>query len=105
LTAPPWRVTPEGIVVLCRLTPKGGADAIYGVATLPDGAAALLARVRAPPENGKANEALRRLLAETLRVPISSVQLIGGAKSRLKRIAIAGDADALAAATRRALGK
>ncbi len=103
MTAEPWRATPEGIVVTCRLTPKGGADRIDGVAILADGAATLLARVRAAPEDGKANEALRRLMAETLRVSMSSVRLVGGAKSRLKRIAVAGEADALSAALRRAL--
>jgi uncharacterized protein YggU (UPF0235/DUF167 family) len=104
VTTLPWLATPEGIVVRCRLTPKGGADAIEGVATLADGASALLARVRAAPEKGKANEALRLLLAETLRAPMSGVKLIGGVKSRLKRVAVAGDPEALAAALRRALG-
>jgi len=27
-----WRRTKEGVVVSCRLTPKGGRDAIDGVA-------------------------------------------------------------------------
>ena len=33
----PWRATADGVVLSCRLTPKGGRDAIDGVATLSDG--------------------------------------------------------------------
>lgn len=40
-----------------RLTPSGGRDAITGIR---DGV--LQVRVKAPPEDGKANEALLRLL-------------------------------------------
>ena len=44
----PWRATLDGVVVACRLTPKGGRDAIDGVATLSDGTRVLLvARARA----------------------------------------------------------
>jgi hypothetical protein len=45
----PWRRKREGIVVACRLTPKGGRDAIEGFGALADGSRALLARVRAAP--------------------------------------------------------
>ena len=47
-------------------------------------------RVRAVPEDGKANEALIALLAKTLAVPKSHLRIVSGATSRLKRIAIAG---------------
>ena len=33
-----WLTNPTGVVVSCRLTPKGGCDAIEGVAALADGA-------------------------------------------------------------------
>ncbi|MBV8474240.1 MAG: DUF167 domain-containing protein, partial [Hyphomicrobiales bacterium] len=48
----PWRTTLDGLVIACRLTPKGGRDAIDGTATLSDGSRVLLARVRAAPEDG-----------------------------------------------------
>jgi hypothetical protein len=35
----PWRLTPGGVAVSVRLTPKGGRDAIDGIATLADGRA------------------------------------------------------------------
>ena len=65
----PWRPTLDGVVVTCRLTPKGGRDAIDGVARLSDGTSVLLARVRSAPEDGRANEALCALLAAKLDAP------------------------------------
>ncbi|MBW8057794.1 MAG: DUF167 domain-containing protein [candidate division NC10 bacterium] len=44
--------------------------------------------VSAPPVEGKANAACRRLLAEALRVPMSRVEIMSGAKARRKRIRI-----------------
>ena len=93
----PWRPTLDGVVIACRLTPKGGRDAVDGVARLADGTGVLLARVRSAPEHGRANEALRTLLAEKLNVSLSSVRLTAGAKSRVKQIAVVGDAGALIA--------
>ena len=87
----PWRATLDGIVVACRLTPKGGRDAIDGAATLADGTRVLLVRVRAVPEDGKANDALLRLIADKAGVATSRARLVAGAKSRLKQVAISGD--------------
>jgi len=87
----PWRATPEGVVVSCRLTPKGGRDAIDGVARLADGSSALAARVRSAPQGGEANQALCALLAERLGAPASAARIIAGSKSRLKQVAVSGD--------------
>ncbi|MFY9971728.1 MAG: DUF167 family protein [Roseiarcus sp.] len=96
----PWRTTLEGVVVACRLTPKGGRDAIDGVARLADGSSVLLARVRSAPEDGRANKALCALLAEKLDAPVSRVRLAAGARSRLKQVAVGGDPEALIARLR-----
>lgn len=88
------RQTATGVVVPIRLTPKSSRDEIVGVAEF-DGGAVLKARVRALPAEGQANAALRKLIAKWLRVPQSSVDVIQGGKSRLKQIAIDGDAAAL----------
>ena len=80
-----------------RVTPRGGRDAIDGVEALSDSRAVLKVRVRAAPEDGAANEGVRKLLAKTLRVPASSVKLEGGATARLKTFLISGDGAALAA--------
>ena len=87
----PWRATLGGVIVSCRLTPRGGRDAIDGVATLSDGEWVLLTRVRNVPQGGEANDALCALLADRLGVPASRVRLAAGAKSRLKQVAISGD--------------
>ena len=80
-----------------RLTPKGGRDAVEGWGAASDGSEHLKARVRAVPEDGKANAALIELLAKILAVPKSSIRIASGATARLKRVAITGDAGALAA--------
>ena len=87
----PWRATPEGVIVSCRLTPKGGRDAIDGVALLADGSSVLAARVRCAAQDGEANRALCALLAGRLGAPSSSARLVAGSKSRLKQVAVSGD--------------
>jgi len=47
-------------------------------------------RVAAPPEGGRANEAVVRLLADTLSVPREAVTLIAGHGARDKIIELAG---------------
>jgi uncharacterized protein len=47
-------------------------------------------RVGAPPERGKANEAVLALLADVLAVPRSSVVLVSGGGSRDKIVELAG---------------
>ena len=89
------RQTAAGVVVPVRLTPKSARDEIAGVADF-GGDAVLKARVRALPEDGRANTALQKLIAKWLSVPQSSVKVIQGGKSRLKQIAIDGDGAALA---------
>jgi hypothetical protein len=49
---------------------------------------ALKVAVTAPPERGKANEEIRRLLAKTLGVPVSDIVLVGGEVSRDKRFLV-----------------
>jgi len=79
------------------LTPKGGRDAVEGWEAASDGSLHLKCRVRAVPENGKANTALVELLAKTLTVPKSAVTIVAGAASRRKKVEIAGDPAVLAA--------
>ena len=47
-------------------------------------------RVAEPPEDGRANEAVLRLLAETLDVPRASVALVSGHTSRDKIVTLDG---------------
>ena len=93
----PWRQTPGRLTLAVRVTPKGGRDAIDGVAELADGTAVVKVRVRAAPSEGEANAAVIRLLAATLGVPRSAVILVAGGQGRIKRLEVAGDGPALAA--------
>jgi hypothetical protein len=47
-------------------------------------------KVTAPPEDGKANEKVREVIAEQFGVSKSRVEIVKGQKSRLKTIKISG---------------
>ena len=61
----------------------------------------LCVAVNAPPVDGKANEAVVRVLAETFKVARSAVTIVRGETGRKKTIRIAG---VTAAAIHRAIG-
>jgi hypothetical protein len=67
-----------------RLTPRSGQDRIDGVGE----AGELRARVRAVPEDGAANAALCRLVADALGVPDGFVTLVSGHRGRTKRLRV-----------------
>ena len=73
------------IVFAVRVTPRTSRDAIEG-----EYQGALKIRLTAPPVEDRANDALRRLLAARLNVPVSAVRIVSGEKSRNKRVAVAG---------------
>lgn len=85
----PWRTVAGGLMVRVRLTPKSSSDAVEGLCDTADGPA-LKARVRAIPADGKANEALVRLMADVLGVARTRVSLASGATSRIKSVVVAG---------------
>ena len=92
---PFWRRGGGGVDLHVRLTPKSARDAVDGIEAAADGRSHLKARVRAVPEDGKANKALLRLLSEALGVPASAMTIVAGATARLKTVRIAGDAAAI----------
>jgi uncharacterized protein (TIGR00251 family) len=47
-------------------------------------------RVQAPPEKGKANTAIEKLLADALQLPPSAVKVTSGHTSPLKTVSIEG---------------
>ena len=103
--ARPWTAAAGALLLDVRLTPKGGGDALDGVAPLADGRTVLNARVRAAPHEGAANAALTRLIAAAAGVPASKVTIAGGATARVKRVRVAGDPRAIAAALEKAAGE
>lgn len=72
-----------------RVTPRSGKNELSGVRD--DGV--LLVRVTAPPEDGKANDALCKLLASELGVPKSSVSVTRGHTGREKTVSIPAAVD------------
>jgi uncharacterized protein len=76
----------EGTAVFgVHVVPRASRDQIQG-----EHGGALKIRLTAPAVEGRANLALRRLLAETLNVPIAAVRILAGETSRAKRVAVAG---------------
>jgi uncharacterized protein len=76
----------EGWIVLqVRVQPRASSE---GVAGILDGA--LKVRLTAPPVEGKANEALRILLARLLDIPRRDVEIVSGGTSRSKRVRLHG---------------
>jgi uncharacterized protein (TIGR00251 family) len=75
----------EGVAFSVRVVPRAKRDAIEGTM---DGA--LKVRLKAPPVEGQANEALRRLLAGCLNIPRAAVTILSGESSRRKRVAVRG---------------
>jgi uncharacterized protein (TIGR00251 family) len=72
------RAVPGAQLVL-RVTPAARRNAVE---ELPDGR--LKVQVTAPPEDGRANDAVRRLLARALGVAPSRLTLVSGAQGRDK---------------------
>jgi uncharacterized protein (TIGR00251 family) len=93
--ADPFSVGSDGLTLHVRLTPKGGRDAIDGIEPLSNGQSVLKVRVRAVPEDGKANKALIKLIANTLECAASSIEIVSGATARIKTLKIVGDGHAL----------
>ena len=90
-------------MLVVRLTPKDGRDAVDGIDTLSDGRVVLKMRVRAAPTDGEANAALMSFLAKALDVARRTMTLAAGETARIKRIEIEGDGAALAARLERIL--
>ena len=80
-----------GIALAVRLTPKGGRDAIDGIAQLADGRSVLKARVRGGAERRRGQCRAVRLIAKAVGVPPRDVRSAAGATARIKRLAISGD--------------
>ena len=68
-----------------RVQPRASRDEIVG--EYQDG---LKIRLTAPPVDDRANEALRKLLAARLKLPLAAVRIASGERSRTKRVEIYG---------------
>ena len=77
--------TETGVIFSLRVLPRSSRTGIAGIQ-----GEALKIRITAPPLEGRANEACVTVLADLFGVPRSSVEIIGGSKTRNKRVFVEG---------------
>jgi len=70
-----------------RVTPAASSDSAE-IGADADGSPQLQIRVTAPPDKGKANKAVCKLIAKTLGIAQSHVEIAGGETSRLKLVMV-----------------
>jgi uncharacterized protein (TIGR00251 family) len=87
----------DGLRVAVRLSPRAKSDRLIGLAATAAGEFALKAIVGAPARDGRANEALLRLLARAWELPRRDLSIIAGLASRNKTVRVAGDPQRLSA--------
>ena len=75
-------------IIAVRLTPKASADRVGKTRELPNGDKQLALYVTAPPDKGKANDAMIRLLAKHLGVAVSRLEIVRGQTSRNKLVKV-----------------
>ena len=89
LDAPAAQICADGVLLFVRVTPKSSKDEIAGLITR-EGRIRLRVKVRAVPEDGKANTAVADLIAKSLQLKGSAVSVAAGHKDRDKTILIVG---------------
>lgn len=90
----PVRMPPtnsEGISFTVHVRPGARRTAVEG-----DHGGALAVRVAVPPAQGRANEAVRAILADAFGVRRSAVHIVTGRSSRRKEVRVLGDPHRLA---------
>lgn len=78
----------DPIVCAVHVTPKSGKDQVVGVSTAADGLREVRVRVTAPPDNGKANKAVCKLVAASLGIAKGAVAVKRGETSHHKLLAV-----------------
>jgi uncharacterized protein (TIGR00251 family) len=80
----------SGVTIELRVQPRARRAALESTG------GALKASVTAPPEDGKANDAVVALLSEEWRLPKSVFSVIKGASARSKTLSVIGEPASLA---------
>ncbi|QEE08476.1 DUF167 domain-containing protein [Bartonella kosoyi] len=81
-----YQVDKNNLILFVYLIPKSSVDKIIGIESKDGEKQYLTIRLRAVPEDGKANKALIKFLAKQWKIPPSSISLTSGATSRYKRL-------------------
>jgi uncharacterized protein (TIGR00251 family) len=77
--------TADGVIIRVRAQPGARRNGVTGVRE-----GELCVAVTAPPDRGRANDAIVKALAETLKVPRSRVKILSGETNRHKRLMVEG---------------
>jgi uncharacterized protein (TIGR00251 family) len=81
----PLKASDGGVILQVKATPRAGRNEITGVRS-----GRLLVKVTAPPEDGKANAAIIKLLSKQWKLRASDFNVVAGAGSREKVLFIRG---------------
>lgn len=88
---PGWvTIADGGVRVAVKVRPGAKKSGVRGLETDAAGTVRLAVEVDAPPVDGKANDALMKLLAKRWKIPRSRLSIASGASARTKVIEIAG---------------
>ena len=85
----PFSAARSGVNLAVRVTPKAAVSRVLGLVEESSGGVSLKLAIHAPPEDGKANDAILGLLAEALGCPKSALTLVRGATARDKVVQVA----------------
>lgn len=78
-------VSDDGVVLRVHVHPGAGRTTVVG-----RHGDALKVKVAAPPQDGRANDAVRQVVADVFGVAVDDVEVTGGATGRAKRVRIGG---------------
>jgi len=85
LSYPCFKATADGVVVQLQVQPRSSRNQLVGLQ-----GNALKVKLTSPPVEGAANKACCAYLAKLFGIAKGSVELVGGDKSRQKRILLNG---------------
>ena len=100
----PFYAVDDKIRLFLRASPGASKDEVSGLWRGAEDELRLAVKVSAPPDKGKANEAIVKLLSHALDLPKSAFSVTAGETARLKTIDIKGDGVAIAVKLERLIG-
>ncbi len=93
----PWRAVEDGLDLALKVIPGARKPGVAGLEPTASGGVALKLKVGAPPEDGRANDAVLAFLVKALSLSRGAVTLTDGERDRRKRVHLSGDPEILAA--------
>jgi uncharacterized protein (TIGR00251 family) len=88
----PFALHKDGLLLRLKVTPKAAKNTIGDIFVDNNQITMLKVYVTTVPENGKANQAVQKLLAKALKLPKSGLQLVAGHTDKHKTFLIIGTA-------------